>query len=51
MASECRRYAIEEQYHFALTGHSDGVAGRKYGNSPDFDEVLYREICKVKSPV
>jgi integrase len=53
--SRCREAEIEEEYRFALTGHSDGGAvGRGYGG----DEAgfrhslqrLHREISKVRYP-
>jgi integrase len=48
--SICRRADIEEEYHEALTGHTgEGSEGREYGEYEV--QVLYREICKIKSPV
>jgi integrase len=48
--SVCRDAGIEEEYHYALTGHKgQGSEGRDYGEY--FVRVLYREICKIKSPV
>jgi integrase len=47
--SVCRRAGIEEEYHEALTGHtSGGSEGRDYGEYEV--QVLYREICKIRSP-
>jgi integrase len=47
--SVCRRAGIEEEYHEALTGHtSGGSKGRDYGEYEV--QVLYREICKIRSP-
>jgi hypothetical protein len=47
--SVCRRVGIEEEYHEALTGHTgEGSEGREYGEYEV--QVLYREICKIKSP-
>jgi integrase len=48
--SICRDFDIEEEYHDALTGHKgEGGEGREYGEY--FVRVLYREICKIESPV
>ena len=48
--SVCRRAGIEEEYHEALTGHTgEGSEGCEYGEYEV--QVLYREICKIKSPV
>ena len=48
--SVCRRAGIEEEYHEALTGHTgEGSEGREYGEYEV--QVLYREICKITSPV
>jgi integrase len=48
--SVCRRAGIEEEYHEALTGHTgEGSEGREYGEYEV--QVLYREICKIKSPI
>jgi integrase len=47
--SVSRRAGVEEEYHEALTGHtSGGSEGRDYGEYEV--QVLYREICKIKSP-
>ena len=46
----CRDSDIDEEYHDALTGHKgEGSEGRVYGEY--YVRVLYREICKIKSPV
>ena len=48
--SVCRDADIDEEYHDALTGHKgQGGEGREYGEY--YIRVLYREICKIKSPV
>jgi integrase len=48
--SACRDAEIEEEYHDALTGHKGhGSEGRDYGEY--YVRVLYREICKIESPV
>jgi integrase len=48
--SICRRAGIEEEYHEALTGHTgEGSEGREYGEYEV--QVLFREICKIKSPI
>jgi hypothetical protein len=48
--SVCRRAVIEEECHEALTGHTgEGSEGREYGEYEV--QVLYREICKITSPV
>lgn len=48
--SVCRNADIEEEYHDALTGHKgEGSEGREYGEY--YMGVLYREICKIKSPI
>jgi integrase len=48
--SVCRDADIEEEYHDALTGHKgQGGEGRDYGEY--YVRKLYREICKIKSPV
>jgi len=48
--SVCREAGIEEEYHDALTGHKGaGSEGREYGEY--YVRVLYREVCKIESPV
>ena len=48
--SVCRDAEIDEEYHDALTGHKgEGSEGRDYGEY--YVAVLYREICKIKSPI
>jgi len=45
-----RRAGIDEEYHEALTGHTgEGSEGREYGEYEM--QVLYREICRIKSPI
>ena len=41
---------LGEEYHEALTGHTgEGSEGREYGEYEM--QVLYREICRIKSPI
>jgi integrase len=48
--SICRDFEVDEEYRDALTGHKGkGGEGRDYGEY--YVRVLYREICKIKSPV
>lgn len=48
--SICRDTGIEEEYRDALTGQKgQGSEGQEYGEY--YVRVLYREICKINSPV
>jgi integrase len=48
--SVSRRAGIDEEYHEPLTGHTgEGSEGREYGEYEM--QVLYREVCKIKSPI
>ena len=53
--ARCREAEIEEEYRFALTGHSDGgVVGRGYGGDESGFrhslQRLHKEICKIGYP-
>lgn len=53
--ARCREAEIEEEYRFALTGHSDGgLVGRGYGGDESGFrhslQRLHKEICKIGYP-